>query len=47
VPDLGRLTAATEGFTGADLKRVAEDGKTLYAFDVATGRPRGRSRTTP
>lgn len=37
--DLDRLTAATDGFTGADLKRVVEDGKALYAFDVATAQP--------
>ena len=36
--DLDRLTSATDGFTGADLKRVIEDGKALYAFDVATQR---------
>lgn len=28
---------ATEGFTGADLKRVVEDAKSLYAFDRANG----------
>jgi transitional endoplasmic reticulum ATPase len=38
-PDLDRLTAATPDFTGADLKRVVEDGKALYAFDVARGQP--------
>jgi ATP-dependent 26S proteasome regulatory subunit len=27
--------SATEGFTGADLKRVVEDAKSLYAFDRA------------
>jgi hypothetical protein len=27
--------AASEGFTGADLKRVVEDAKSLYAFDRA------------
>lgn len=35
--DVEQLAAATEGFTGADLKRVVEDGKTLYAYDRATG----------
>jgi len=39
LPDLPRLTAATEGFTGADLKRVIDDGKALYAFERATGVP--------
>jgi transitional endoplasmic reticulum ATPase len=33
--DLDRLTAATDGFTGADLKRLIDDGKALYAFDRA------------
>ncbi len=32
--DVSQLVAATEGFTGADLKRLIEDGKTLYAYDV-------------
>jgi cytidylate kinase len=36
--DPERLSAATEGFTGADLKRVVDDGKALYAFDRAAGR---------
>ncbi|HEV3024065.1 MAG TPA: ATP-binding protein, partial [Pirellulales bacterium] len=31
--DLDRLAAAATDFTGADLKRVVEDAKTLYAFD--------------
>jgi predicted AAA+ superfamily ATPase len=31
------LVEATEGFTGADLKRLVEDGKALYAFDRAAG----------
>ncbi|MFN2510224.1 MAG: AAA family ATPase [Pyrinomonadaceae bacterium] len=31
--DLSRLVAATEGFTGADLSRLIQDGKTLYAYD--------------
>jgi transitional endoplasmic reticulum ATPase len=35
--DLNQLTAAAEGFTGADLKRVIDDGKALYAFDRAAG----------
>jgi SpoVK/Ycf46/Vps4 family AAA+-type ATPase len=35
--DLADLVDATKGFTGADLKRVIEDGKALYAFDRATG----------
>ncbi|MFO0889743.1 MAG: ATP-binding protein [Isosphaeraceae bacterium] len=37
--DVDDLVAATEGFTGADLKRMVEDGKVLYAFDVARNRP--------
>jgi ATP-dependent 26S proteasome regulatory subunit len=34
-----QIVSATEGFTGADLKRLVEDGKTLYAYDRAKGRP--------
>jgi transitional endoplasmic reticulum ATPase len=33
--DVAALIPATEGFTGADLKRLVEDGKTLYAYDKA------------
>ena len=36
--DTAPLVAATEGFTGADLKRLVEDGKTLYAYDRAQRR---------
>jgi ATP-dependent 26S proteasome regulatory subunit len=36
---LPSLAEASEGFTGADLKRLAEDGKNLFAFDLARGRP--------
>jgi len=35
--DLSRLVAATEGFTGADLKRLIDDGKNLLAYDKARG----------
>ena len=31
--DMGALTTATEGFTGADLKRMVDDGKAIYAYD--------------
>jgi acyl-CoA reductase-like NAD-dependent aldehyde dehydrogenase len=31
--DVVALIPATEGFTGADLKRLMEDGKALYAYD--------------
>ena len=31
--DIDTLAAATEGLAGADLKRVVEDGKLLFAFD--------------
>ncbi|HYG78609.1 MAG TPA: ATP-binding protein [Planctomycetota bacterium] len=31
--DIPGVAAMTEGFTGADLKRLVEDGKTLYAYD--------------
>lgn len=30
-----KLVESTEGFTGADLKRLVEDAKTLYAYDLA------------
>jgi ATP-dependent 26S proteasome regulatory subunit len=33
--DVATLLPATEGFTGADLKRMVDDGKTLYAYDKA------------
>jgi predicted AAA+ superfamily ATPase len=32
------LAEVSDGFTGADLKRLAEDGKNLFAFDLARGR---------
>ncbi|MDX2232768.1 MAG: AAA family ATPase [Leptolyngbyaceae cyanobacterium bins.349] len=35
--DVAQLVTATEGFTGADLKRLIEEGKTLYAFDLVRG----------
>jgi transitional endoplasmic reticulum ATPase len=38
-PDVGRLVEATDGFTGADLKRLVEDGKNLLAYDRARGLP--------
>jgi ATP-dependent 26S proteasome regulatory subunit len=31
--DMAALSSATEGFTGADLKRLVEDGKAVYAYD--------------
>jgi predicted AAA+ superfamily ATPase len=37
--DLTAVAAATEGYTGADLKRLVEDGKNLLAYDRARGRP--------
>lgn len=37
--DLEPLVMATEGLTGADLKRLVADGKTLYAYDKAHNRP--------
>jgi len=36
-PDVPQLIAATEGFTGADLKRLVEDGKAIYVYDKARG----------
>jgi ATP-dependent 26S proteasome regulatory subunit len=35
--DVATLVGASEGFTGADLKRTVEDGKAIYAFDKAKG----------
>jgi transitional endoplasmic reticulum ATPase len=37
--DVGVLVRASEGFTGADLKRLVEDGKNLLAYDRARQRP--------
>jgi transitional endoplasmic reticulum ATPase len=31
--DMSALSSATEGFTGADLKRLVDDGKALYVYD--------------
>jgi hypothetical protein len=35
--DATHLAAATGGFSGADLKRLVEDGKALFAYDRARG----------
>jgi len=35
--EVPRLVAATEGFTGADLKAMVEDGKAVYAYEQANG----------
>jgi SpoVK/Ycf46/Vps4 family AAA+-type ATPase len=37
--DLACLSAASEGFTGSDLKRMVEDGKGLYTYDRAHSHP--------
>jgi SpoVK/Ycf46/Vps4 family AAA+-type ATPase len=37
--DLTPLVRASEGFTGADLKRLVEDGKNLLAYDRARQQP--------
>lgn len=37
--DLTALVRVSEGFTGADLKRLVEDGKNLLAYDRARQRP--------
>lgn len=37
--EVPRLVEATSGFTGADLKRLMEDGKNLLAFDKVRGLP--------
>jgi transitional endoplasmic reticulum ATPase len=33
------ILSATEGFTGADIKRLVEDAKALYGFDCSGNRP--------
>ena len=33
--NLVKLALKTDGMTGADLKRVCEDGKILFAYDTA------------
>jgi transitional endoplasmic reticulum ATPase len=35
--DVDRILAATDGFTGADMKRLVDDAKGLYAFGRSTG----------
>lgn len=37
--DVEKLASATEGLTGADIKRLMDDGKILYAHDRARNRP--------
>jgi len=37
--DVEQLAARTTGCTGADLKRLAEDGRNLLAFDLARSQP--------
>ena len=37
--EFSRLAALTQGFTGADLKRLAEDGKLLLARDKSRRQP--------
>jgi transitional endoplasmic reticulum ATPase len=37
--DLDPIIQTTDGFTGADLRRTIDDGKTLYAFDRASQVP--------
>jgi SpoVK/Ycf46/Vps4 family AAA+-type ATPase len=36
-PNVPGLVVATEGFTGADLKRLVEDAKAIYVYDKARG----------
>jgi hypothetical protein len=33
--NIPKLVAATDGFTGADLKAMIEDGKAVYVYDKA------------
>ncbi len=35
--EIPTLLAATDGFTGADLRRLVEDGKAIYAYDRSRG----------
>ncbi len=37
--DIALLASSTEGLSGADLRRLVDDGKLLYAYDRARGRP--------
>jgi hypothetical protein len=37
--DVEQLAASSEGLSGADLKRVVEDGKLLFAFARSRGGP--------
>ena len=37
--DIERLTELTEGMSGADLRRMVEDGKLLYAYDLGRNVP--------
>ena len=37
--DVGLLATSTDGLSGADLKRVVEDGKLLFAFARSRGTP--------
>ena len=41
--DVSRVAAATEGLSGADLKRLVEDGKILYAYDRSRDVPTRRA----
>jgi ATP-dependent 26S proteasome regulatory subunit len=37
--DVGQLADLTPGCTGADLKRLAEDGRNLFASDLVQDKP--------
>ncbi len=37
--DVDHLAAQTDGLTGADLRRLIQDGKILYAYDLSRNRP--------
>ena len=41
--DSAKLVGDTEGFTPADLRRLAADAKLLYAADLVAGRQVGRA----
>ena len=37
--DIARIADASDGLSGADLRRMVEDGKLLYAYDLGRERP--------
>lgn len=43
--DVHRIAAATDGLTGADLKRVIDDGKNRYAFSLSLSLSQSQSQS--